>query len=243
MLEVSSRGDRFARGRSAGATIDAAGVIARGRLTPLPRATTVAVFATHRLEAEALASVLGGADDLEVACAASDLATLTAAVAVDAPDVVLLAARVDEAVAIATRVRARAPGVSVVVVTEPADAALAAGAAAAGIEAVVPKDSAVTAMVMAIHQVAAGSTVYPAMRSAATNRLRSVSGVRALSGRQREVLRLLAEGRSNTEIADALFISVNTVKFHLRSIFRELGLRNRVQAAQRYAEHAARSGD
>jgi DNA-binding CsgD family transcriptional regulator len=81
------------------------------------------------------------------------------------------------------------------------------------------------------------------MRSAATNRLRSVSGVRALSSRQREVLRLLAEGRSNREIADALFISVNTVKFHLRSIFRELGLRNRVQAAQRYAEHAATSGD
>jgi DNA-binding NarL/FixJ family response regulator len=57
-----------------------------------------------------------------------------------------------------------------------------------------------------------------------------------LTAREHDVLRLVAAGRSNVEIADELFISVNTVKFHLRSIFRQLGIANRVQAAQRYAE-------
>jgi DNA-binding NarL/FixJ family response regulator len=201
--------------------------------------TNVAVFAMHRLEAEALATVLTGAAGVEVTSVSTDGAALIACVATSAPDVVLLAAPVEAAVRIVAALRAGAPHAPCVVVAEPADAALTTQVAAAGIEALVGKDSPAAGMVMAVHQVAAGSTVYPAMRAAITTRLRSITGLRALSPRQRDVLRLLADGRTNTEIADELFISVNTVKFHLRCIFRELGLHNRVQAAQRYAELAA----
>ena len=52
-----------------------------------------------------------------------------------------------------------------------------------------------------------------------------------LSPREQEVLVLLAEGLSNTEIAAELGIAVNTVRNHVRSILEKLGLRNRVQAA------------
>jgi DNA-binding NarL/FixJ family response regulator len=53
-----------------------------------------------------------------------------------------------------------------------------------------------------------------------------------LSERQREVLELLALGASNGDIAARLYISVNTVKFHVREIYARLGVRNRVEAAR-----------
>jgi DNA-binding NarL/FixJ family response regulator len=61
-----------------------------------------------------------------------------------------------------------------------------------------------------------------------------------LSERQLEVLQLLAEGCSYEEIGARLFISVNTVKFHMRSIFERLGVRNRM-AAVRVLSEAARA--
>ena len=52
-----------------------------------------------------------------------------------------------------------------------------------------------------------------------------------LSERELEVLRLVAEGRRNREVAATLVISPNTVKFHLRRIYAKLGVENRVEAA------------
>jgi LuxR family maltose regulon positive regulatory protein len=54
-----------------------------------------------------------------------------------------------------------------------------------------------------------------------------------LSPQEQRVLRLLAAGRTNPEIADHLIVSVNTVKAHLKNIYRKLGVRNRMQAVQR----------
>ncbi len=55
-----------------------------------------------------------------------------------------------------------------------------------------------------------------------------------LSTREREVLRLLAEGMTDREIAGALTISTRTVETHVSSVLRKLGVRNRVEAAQHY---------
>jgi two-component system, NarL family, nitrate/nitrite response regulator NarP len=63
--------------------------------------------------------------------------------------------------------------------------------------------------------------------------------LRLLSERQLEVLGLLADGCSYDEIGTRLFISLNTVKFHVRSIFLRLGVGNRTAAARIYSEHAA----
>jgi LuxR family maltose regulon positive regulatory protein len=57
-----------------------------------------------------------------------------------------------------------------------------------------------------------------------------------LSDRELDVLRLLAAGRSNPEIAEALFISLNTVKAHVKSVFGKLGVHNRSQALLRAQE-------
>jgi ATP/maltotriose-dependent transcriptional regulator MalT len=55
----------------------------------------------------------------------------------------------------------------------------------------------------------------------------------SLSERERDVLRLLAAGLTNNEIADALFISAETVKKHTGSIYAKLGVGNRTEAAGR----------
>ena len=54
---------------------------------------------------------------------------------------------------------------------------------------------------------------------------------RRLTPREREVLRLVAEGKNNTQIARELFISVNTVTRHMTNIFSKIGASNRVEAA------------
>jgi len=86
-----------------------------------------------------------------------------------------------------------------------------------------------------LDQVSRGHAVLPAgwQEMLADDRTDPLS---ALSGRQLEVLNLLSEGCSYEQIADSLFISVNTVKFHVRSIFSQLGVRNRVAAARVLAQ-------
>lgn len=59
----------------------------------------------------------------------------------------------------------------------------------------------------------------------------------ALTDREHEVLRLVAAGHTNREIADRLAISENTVKFHMRGILDKLHLRNRTEVAHWVAEH------
>jgi DNA-binding CsgD family transcriptional regulator len=55
-------------------------------------------------------------------------------------------------------------------------------------------------------------------------------GVEPLSRREIDVLRLMADGRSNQEIAQVLVVALNTVKMHVKHIYRKLGVKNRVQA-------------
>jgi DNA-binding NarL/FixJ family response regulator len=59
-----------------------------------------------------------------------------------------------------------------------------------------------------------------------------------LTGREAEVLRLLAAGKTNSEIAADLVVSVHTVERHLQNAYRKLGVRNRGQAAAYIARTA-----
>jgi DNA-binding NarL/FixJ family response regulator len=64
-----------------------------------------------------------------------------------------------------------------------------------------------------------------------------------LSPREREVLERAAFGRSNGQIAAELGVTVNTVKFHLASIFRKLGVANRTAAATAYVRMAVQDDE
>jgi DNA-binding NarL/FixJ family response regulator len=59
-----------------------------------------------------------------------------------------------------------------------------------------------------------------------------------LTARQREILEMVVEGLSNAEIAGRLYLSESTIKQHLRAVYKELGVRNRTQAAKTMREHS-----
>lgn len=97
-----------------------------------------------------------------------------------------------------------------------------------------PSDS----LFQAIREVARGETTVPgtmAGRILAALGLpqqeRGAGREAGLSSREQEVLRLLSRGQTNKEIAEGLEISENTVKAHLKSVLRKLGVSNRVEAA------------
>jgi len=91
----------------------------------------------------------------------------------------------------------------------------------------------------ALAYTATGRTVLPAgwQRS-----LPSHPGTAALSRRHRQILALIAAGRRNEEIALDLDLSANTIKFHIRALYSRLGVRNRVEAANQYAQIAGGGG-
>jgi len=103
----------------------------------------------------------------------------------------------------------------------------------------VSQDSEIQDLVKAIRHVAQGqATLGPRPLARLLQKIAEVeqpepqSLPRHLSDREREVLRLVAEGRSNREIADALYLSESTVRSHIHNIFAKLQLTNRVQAAR-----------
>ncbi|MGD1051783.1 MAG: response regulator transcription factor [Solirubrobacteraceae bacterium] len=131
------------------------------------------------------------------------------------------------------RVRAERPDLKLVLIT----AALSTGAAEAiradRLDGVIDKtDSADQARATLLH-VHEGRRVFPAGWQDAVRP--KGQGAEGLSAREFAILELVASGLRNTEIASELTISPNTVKFHLRAVYAQLGVRNRVEAAQAFA--------
>jgi DNA-binding NarL/FixJ family response regulator len=108
-----------------------------------------------------------------------------------------------------------------------------------GAQGFVRKDAPAKTLLKAIRDAAAGKTVLAAdlaMRLAESLRaepdqVHFEDRVRSLTPRQREVLALLSEGRSNREVAKALFVSEGTVKNHVTQILAALGVRDRTRLA------------
>jgi DNA-binding NarL/FixJ family response regulator len=123
--------------------------------------------------------------------------------------------------------RARAPDTPMAVVSGEEAPGVAARLLAIGVSGFIPKSEAPSTIVGAVRLILAGG-VYAPWRL--INGRDAACGVPALTGRQLEVVRLLAKGQSNKEIARALGITEGTVKVHLLSVFRVLGVRNRTEA-------------
>jgi DNA-binding NarL/FixJ family response regulator len=170
----------------------------------------------------------------EVTAELGDAEELLAHVAVAAPDVVVVDVRMppthtNEGLVAAERIRADHPGIGVLVlsqVVEPLYAMNLLGAGARGVgyllkDRVLDLDE----FVDAVRRVAAGGTaVDPEVIRQLIARQRGPQPLDSLSTREREVLALMAEGRSNQSIFERLVLSPKTVETHVRNIFTKLGL-------------------
>lgn len=201
------------------------------------RLPTVVVAAPGMLIAEALARALRDAELHVVGCYVR-LAALLDKIQRCRPDVVVVDADLrnspDGAPDLLVQLVAAGTSSRFAVVASEVDASLAREVTQLGIHAVILKSSPISDAVGVLQHVSRGRTSFPA---AVLERLSERPDTRGLSSRQFEVLEELALGRSNDEIAGQLFISTNTVKFHLRTIYERLGVHNRVEAAQLLAAH------
>jgi two-component system, NarL family, response regulator LiaR len=126
------------------------------------------------------------------------------------------------------RIRERAPAVKVIALTASIDEARMMGALRAGAVGYVRKDAEPEVLLAAVRAVARGKTYIDP--SVSRQILHAADPHEELTPREMEVLRQLALGRSNKEIADALTIGDETVKTHVGNVFSKLEVENRAQA-------------
>ena len=191
----------------------------------------------HRLLREAFVKLLE--PDCDVVGAVADGRALLEAAPKLRPDVVVLDIAMPQLNGLdATRQLKRLmPNVKVIYLTVSEDPDLAAEAFRAGGSAFVLKNSAASELLQAIRDVSQGrSYVTPlATRDMLDTLLRhpdSAKRAHELSSRQREVLQLLAEGRTMKAIADILKITARTVAFHKYSMMQELGIKTSAELIQ-----------
>ncbi|MEO1146489.1 MAG: response regulator transcription factor [Cyanobacteria bacterium J06638_22] len=155
------------------------------------------------------------------------------------PDVVLmdLGMREMDGIAATQQIKAQMPKMRVVILTSHTDETEIIAALSSGADAYCIKGTDVTALVDAI-RVAASGAIYldPRIAHVLMHNLTPVRPARndtteVLSGREMDVLKLVVEGFNNTEIAQKLYISPNTVKTYVKGIMNKLMVSDRVQAA------------
>jgi DNA-binding NarL/FixJ family response regulator len=206
----------------------------------------VLIVDDHPVVREGIGAVLERETDIEVVGAAATLAEAHRLAAARRPDVILLDLKLPDAKAADDGVGALArDGRAVVVFTAYDGDDDVFRAIRAGARGYLLKGSPAADIVQAIRQVHGGES-YLGPRIAA----KLVTGVASprtraglLSARERGVLRLVAAGLSNRQIAEALSISERTVKFHVTSIFNKLGAENRAQAVAVAAARGLLPGD
>jgi DNA-binding NarL/FixJ family response regulator len=185
----------------------------------------------HPVVREGLMSVLGRRADLKIVGSVGSVNELLAIAHRSAPDIVLLDLELlDSSGLIAIERLARiAPSTRVVMFTVHESEDTVTAALNAGAMGYVRKGAPADEIAAAIRDVHAGRMhVQPDI---AAHAIGGRHGRGDLSVRQREVLRMIAGGRSNKQIAASLAISERTVKFHVTAIMNKLGVDNRAQAA------------
>jgi DNA-binding NarL/FixJ family response regulator len=207
---------------------------------------TLAIADDHPVVRDALEGLLGGIDDIRVVGTAADGREVVE-LALDArPDVVLMDLEMPDIDGIEAIRRLKEAGseAHVVVLTTFSDRERILGALDAGALGYLLKDAEPDEIVRGVRAAAAGqSPLAPrAAQELISERAENRTDV-ALSPREREVLGLVAEGLPNKLIARRLEISERTVKAHLTSVFAQIGVTDRTQAAlwaQRHLRHPDR---
>jgi DNA-binding NarL/FixJ family response regulator len=194
----------------------------------------VVIVTDNGFAAEAIRRSFRGTSGVRVAGYVDGRRSCSAAVAEAAPDVVIVDEMTwsDNAVARIAEIRRATPGAKIIVLTAQPDADWLGNAVRAGADAAIAKTVQPTTLGLLVREIWAG-TVHHAFttRRAATS---GDAGHDGLTPRELEILQLVASGASNGVIARQLWVTEQTVKFHLSNVYRKLGVANRT-AASHYA--------
>jgi DNA-binding NarL/FixJ family response regulator len=217
----------------------------------------VLVADDHPVVREGLSAIVDVEDDIVVVGQAWDGAEAMRQARQLRPDVVLMDLKMPnvDGVAAIERICAELPGTHVLVLTTYADEEYIMAGIRAGARGYLLKDASPDELVRAIRVAARGeSLLQPTvaarvldklgelMTAGETMSLKRTPGM-CLTAREREVLRLLAGGARNRDVAEALFISERTVKTHIASAVQKLGANTRAEAVAKAIQLGLLSGD
>ena len=227
----------------------------------------VLVADDQKVVREGIVMLLGLLPGIEVVGAAGDGEEAVALAAVELPDVVLMDLRMPrcDGVEATRRIRAAHPATEVVVLTTYADDDSLFPALQAGARGYLTKDAGAEEIARAINDVRAGAAgLSPQIQRRLLERFAAPSAgpdpapapavvptttsavpptlPDGLTAREAEVLGLIADGLSNTEIAARLFVSMATVKTHINNLFAKTGVRDRAQAVGYAYRHGLSRG-
>lgn len=210
--------------------------------------TRILIVDDQRLMREGLRTLLELEPDFDVAGEAGEGAAALEAYEALAPDIVLMDIRMPgmDGVEATRRLRARHPGARVIILTTFDDEAYVFEGLRAGAQGYLLKDLSGDELATAIRTVmAGGALIEPSVarkvfaefaRLAPAARPLDAGLAEPLTEREREVLRGVAEGLSNREIGQKLFLTEGTVKNYVTSVLQKIGARDRTQAALRAKE-------
>ena len=213
------------------------------------RPIRVMIVDDHEVVRQGVAALLRGAPDIVVCAEASSAAEAVERADVTTPDVVVMDVRLGEDSGIdATReIRARRPSCRVVMLTSFADDEALFASIMAGASGYVLKQIKGVDLVRAVRRVADGQSLLdPAVTTAVLDRLRRGGALvkdeklARLSPQEERILALVAEGRTNRQIGEELYVSEKTVKNHLSHILAKLEVARRAEAAAYLTRHGRR---
>jgi two-component system, NarL family, response regulator NreC len=219
-------------------------VSAAEKTQPLPDPIRVVIADDHTLVRSGLRLLLEAEPDFLVEDEAADAEEAIRLARLHKPDVVLLDVVMPgrSGIDAAPEILAAAPYTHILVLSMQDDPSYVRQAFSAGASGYLLKEAADDELVQAVRQVAAGSRyVHPALGArlaAAEAEAKARAEADPLSAREREVLRLLALGHTNQEIAKLLFISVRTAETHRAHVMQKLRLSTRAELVR----HAIRQG-
>ncbi|MGW5150507.1 response regulator [Rhodococcus koreensis] len=154
-------------------------------------------------------------------------------------DLVLLDLRLPDGdpLELVVRLRAASPTLKIVIFTAYPEITVLQSVVAAGVQGCLIKDAVANDLAADLHKVLDGGRVFdPRISSRPDLALHDRLAAIGLTRREYEVLRLVATGRSNPEVAEQMSLARNTVKTYLQSAMQKLGVRNRVEAITKASE-------
>jgi DNA-binding NarL/FixJ family response regulator len=213
---------------------------AAGPAQPSVEPIRVVVVDDQELFRRGLTMLLAAEDDIDVVGEAHDGVSATELAASAVPDIVLMDVRMPKRSGIEAclSIKEAAPAAKIIMLTVSDEEADLYQAVKNGASGYLLKDSSISEVANAVRVVKEGqSLISPSMATKLLDEFKQISGGRRpdvpiprLTDRELEVLRLVARGLNNRDIAKQLFISENTVKNHVRNILEKLQLHSRMEA-------------